>query len=77
MKKGDLYYCDKCGKGVIMSWTCPKCNKLLCDICSKASDPEAAKPKDMGGFTVQTLGGGTPSCPYCDKPPKKWWEFWK
>jgi hypothetical protein len=50
-----------------MSWTCPKCERLLCDICSSLSNPEAASPQDMGGFTVQELGGGNASCPFCDK----------
>lgn len=66
MEKDGLFYCDKCGKGVMMSWTCPKCNKLLCDICGGMSDPKAAAPKDMGGFTVQSLGGNEPSCPFCE-----------
>ena len=77
MQKGDKYYCDKCGKGVLMSWTCPTCQKLLCDICSGMSDPKAAAPKNMGGFTVQSLGGREAHCPYCEKPRKQWWQFWK
>ena len=68
MKKGDLYYCDKCGKGVIMSWTCPQCNRLICDTCSGMSDPAEATPKNIGaGISVMSLGGGEPECPFCDK----------
>ena len=57
-------YCSKCGRGVIMSWTCPKCGKLLCDTCSGLT---TTKPEINQGFTVQKFGGGTASCPYCDK----------
>ena len=68
MKKGDLYYCDRCGKGVIMSWTCPQCNKLICDTCSGMSDPAEAAPRSVGpGISVMSLGGGEPQCPFCDK----------
>ena len=66
MEKNGKTYCDYCGEPVLMSWTCPSCNRLICDICSGMSDPVEAKPKDMGGFTLQTLGGGEASCPYCD-----------
>jgi Ankyrin repeats (3 copies)/YbbR-like protein/Ankyrin repeat len=60
---GGGVYCTKCGKGVIMSWTCPKCNKLICDTCSGLT---TTQPEIHEGFTSQTLGGGTATCPYCD-----------
>jgi hypothetical protein len=86
-KPGGGTYCSKCGRGVIMSWTCPKCSKLLCDTCSGLTK---TKPQIHEGFTTQTLGGGTATCPFCvDKAvaaapetaatqsEKKWWQFWK
>jgi ankyrin repeat protein len=60
---GGGVYCRKCGKGVIMSWTCPKCGKLLCDTCSGLT---TTQPEIHEGFTSQTLGGGNATCPYCD-----------
>lgn len=27
--------------------------------------------------TAETLGNDEPSCPYCDAPPRRWWQFWK
>ena len=49
-----------------MGWTCPKCSKDICSVCSGVSDPEEVKPKDMGGFSIQSFGGGgPPKCPFC------------
>ena len=62
-KPGGGTYCSKCGRGVIMSWTCPKCGKLFCDTCSGLT---TSSPEIDQGFTVQTLGGGTPTCPSCE-----------
>lgn len=45
-----------------MSWTCPQCGKLFCDTCSGMT---STAPEIHEGFTVQTLGGNTPTCPHC------------
>ena len=89
MKKGGLTYCDKCGKGVIMSFTCSKCGRVICDTCGGMT---TTQPVQHSWGTSQMLGGGKAECPFCDKgeqPPKtvsspttlaterKWWEFWK
>lgn len=60
----DGVYCTKCHRGVIMSWTCPQCGKLFCDTCSGMT---SAAPEIHEGFTVQTLGGNTPTCPSCKR----------
>ncbi len=57
--------CERCGRGVLMSSRCPKCDKLFCDVCSGMTDP-TDRPQNMGGWTSQTIGGGTPKCPFCD-----------
>ncbi|KOR31084.1 hypothetical protein TI04_02620, partial [Achromatium sp. WMS2] len=62
-KPGAGTYCSMCGRGVIMSWTCPKCDKLLCDTCSGLT---TTKPEVHQEFTVLQLGGGEAKCPYCD-----------
>lgn len=80
-KRDDEGYvlCKKCGQRALANWTCPKCGYLFCDICCGQSNPDSREIEEIGGFTMttSTIGFSEQTCPFCDKPQKKWWEFWK
>jgi hypothetical protein len=63
--------CDRCGARAIVGWSCPACDRFLCNVCCGRSK---SGPEDAGGFTVQSFSMAGGSCPYCTK---KWWQFWK
>jgi ankyrin repeat protein len=78
MKSNGLEYCDKCGKGLMMSFTCPECERVICDTCSGLT---TAAPEVHSWGVSQTLGGGQPTCPFCAGPSDglgvrfaKWWH---
>lgn len=78
MKKNGLEYCDKCGKGLMMSFTCPECERVICDTCSGMT---TTAPEVHSWGVSQTLGGGEPKCPFCPDPDDgfalrvgKWWR---
>ena len=62
MKIDGLIYCDKCGKELIMSFTCEKCGRIVCDTCGKMT---SSQPEQHIWGTSQMLGGNKPECPFC------------
>lgn len=79
--------CDRCGGRAAIGWDCPDCHRYLCNVCCGRT---TERPRDMGGFSMESFSMGGEKCPYCSgkKPttgegpvskPKqgKWWEFWK